>query len=392
MSRSDGGHLDYYKEFGISPVRYDLSDLGAHFDRRSSLYNQLGLPEIAFRGCRVLEVAPGSGHNSLYLAQSCPTFLDLVEPNPAGIKDILETYKKYNLQRTEPVLHKKKLQEFEPTSLYDVVICENWLGALPEERQLIKKLATFVTPGGVMVMTIVPLSGFMPNILRKLMANRIISGDMNFEAKTELLVRAFGPHLSTIKGMTRSHVDWVRDCMINPHYLNVALPLDVVLKDVGAKMELLGSSPSFNTDWRWFKSLSGDAWKFNENFYSNYVSHSHNFVDYRYLYPARTATKNEHIDGLCNQLHDAALKMERHLCEGHSWAQANPSQVLKLVEEIAKELLEISPHFSDALTEAGEALAADSLDVTNIANQKYFNALFGRETVYVSFTRRKDPV
>ncbi|MGA9298697.1 MAG: hypothetical protein WBW45_00465, partial [Bradyrhizobium sp.] len=60
------GHLGYYIEHGISPVTYRTDDIGAHFDRRDSLYRSLGLPSIAFKSADVLEVAPGSGQNSLY--------------------------------------------------------------------------------------------------------------------------------------------------------------------------------------------------------------------------------------------------------------------------------------------------------------------------------------
>lgn len=388
MLHSDRGHLEYYKKFGISPVRYDLSDLAAHFDRRSSLYRQLGLPEVAIRGCRVLEVAPGSGHNSLFLAQAHPASLDLVEPNPAGIADIGATYRQYKAPCTEPVLHEVTLQNFTPDGLYDLVLCENWLGALPDERELIKKLASMVSVGGAMVMTFVPHSGFMPNVLRKLMADKIAPSDMDFEAKTELFVRAFAPHLETIKSMTRSHVDWVRDCMINPHYLNVALPLDAVLADIGADMEILGSSPMFNSDWRWFKSLHGDARKFNEGFRDSYIANSHNFVDYRQVYAPRTAAENSKLETVCGDLHEAAVALEKHLVQGGGWNGDAASRVLQLIEDAAHELSAVSLHFSDALKEAGDALASDGLDADAVARQKHFNALFGRETVYISFTRR----
>jgi 2-polyprenyl-3-methyl-5-hydroxy-6-metoxy-1,4-benzoquinol methylase len=392
MLHSDCGHLEYYKKFAISPVRYDLSDLGAHFDRRSSLYRQLGLPEVAIRGCRVLEVAPGSGHNSLFLAQARPASLDLVEPNPAGIADIRATYSQYDAPCTEPTLHEKTLQDFEPDGLYDLVLCENWLGALPDERELIKKLASMASLGGALVMTIVPHSGFMPNVLRKLMADKIAAPDMDFDAKTELFVKAFGPHLATIASMTRSHVDWVRDCMINPHYLNVALPLDTVLADIGADMELLGSSPTFNTDWRWFKSLHGEARQFNESFRDSYVANSHNFVDYRQLYAPRTESENSKLETVCDDLHGAAVALEKNLMQGGDWNGADATRVLQLIEDAALELSTVSPHFSDALKEAGDALASDNLDAAAVANQKHFNALFGRETVYVSFTRRTNGV
>lgn len=391
MTYSDQGHLDYYKKFGISPVRYDLSDLDAHFDRRASLYRHLGLPEVAFRGAKVLEVAPGSGHNSLFVAQAQPATLDLVEPNPTGIRDIEETYAAQNLSLTQPTLHEQTFQEFEAGTRYDIVICENWLGSLPDERRMIGKLASLVAPRGVLVMTIVPPGGFLPNVLRKLMADRIVSADMPFEQKTDVLVKAFGPHLATIDGMTRSHRDWVRDCMINPHYLNVVLPLETVLAEVGSQLDILGSSPDFHTDWRWFKNLWGDQRSYNQAFEKSYVRNIHNFVDYRYIFDERTEEQNGELGDLFLKLHTAAIEIERRPGNEQVWGGSTVETFVELLAHVRKTLAKVSEHLSDALGEAGECLTSDTLDAETIADQKYMNRLFGRETIYVSLTRSNDP-
>src|SRR6188472_1033181 len=162
---SGGGHLDYYKQHGISPVSYQTDNIRAHLERRDSLYRSVGLPPIAFKGARVLEVAPGTGQNSLYLAMCQPSSLDLVEPNPAGLVAIEKTYESFTLPHTRPRIHPVRLEEFEPEEPFDVVLCENWLGNLPHERRLIGKLASLVGPGGVMILTIVPYVGFFPNVM-----------------------------------------------------------------------------------------------------------------------------------------------------------------------------------------------------------------------------------
>src|SRR5215217_8145515 len=90
--RTATGHLDYYTRHGINPVRYDTSDLRRHLERRASLYRTLGITPLAIRGARVLEVAPGTGQNSLYLAKQAPASLTLVEPNPIARRDIAAVY------------------------------------------------------------------------------------------------------------------------------------------------------------------------------------------------------------------------------------------------------------------------------------------------------------
>ena len=69
-------HLEFYEENNISPVRQDITNLERHIQRRSSLYEQLGLPSLLFRDKKILEVGPGSGHNSLYVASCMPNKYD----------------------------------------------------------------------------------------------------------------------------------------------------------------------------------------------------------------------------------------------------------------------------------------------------------------------------
>lgn len=53
--------LEYYGEHQISPVKQDISDLEIHYNRRKKLYRQCGIPTIAFRNAKILEVGPGGG-------------------------------------------------------------------------------------------------------------------------------------------------------------------------------------------------------------------------------------------------------------------------------------------------------------------------------------------
>ena len=66
-------HLEFYREHNIAPVRYDLSNIDAHLERRFSLYAKLGLLPLSFAKSSVLEVAAGTGHNSLYPAHLLPS-------------------------------------------------------------------------------------------------------------------------------------------------------------------------------------------------------------------------------------------------------------------------------------------------------------------------------
>jgi SAM-dependent methyltransferase len=385
---SNEGHLRYYEQHGISPVRYKADDIELHFDRRDSLYRSLGLPPAAFRGARVLEVAPGSGQNSLYVAACRPASLDLVEPNPAGLSDIRANYHAFARPHTAPKLHAVRLEAFETETRYDVVLCENWLGSLPSELALMRKLASLVAPGGVLVVTVVPLSGFFPNVMRRLLALRIIDPAATFEQNTAHAVEAFGSHLATIKDMTRSHRDWVHDCMLNPHYLNVALSFETVFETVGPMMEVLATFPRFTPDWRWFKSLVGARRGFSEAVLNAYRENLHTLVDYRNVWPPRPAASNASMDDAFSSLHRSALTWQNATTDAEK-AQAS-REIADRLSVIGSSLAEVDPQLGRAVAEVRSIWLRPQLDAAILRDMHEFKVLFGRETVYLSLTRARD--
>jgi 2-polyprenyl-3-methyl-5-hydroxy-6-metoxy-1,4-benzoquinol methylase len=380
-----GGHLEFYKAHGISPVRYLGRSVHEHFDRRDSLYRSLGLPPVAFRGARVLEVAPGSGQNSLYVASCRPAALDLVEPNPAGRRDIEATYAAHAGPVTKPALHPAMLQEFEPDGSYDIVICENWLGGLPDEVALIARLAGFLAPGGVLVVTTVPLAGFFANVMRRALARRLAAPDDDFERQTGRLVAAFGPHLATMKAMTRSHRDWVQDCMINPHYLHVALSIERVLEAAGGGCEVLATFPRFAADWRWFKTLVGSERRFNAHLVDQQRCNALSFVDHRSVRDPIAPTAAAALDEALGRLYRAVVAFDAVPTEAASAA------VAAALDEVRATLSPLAPDLAPALDELAAIWSRPRLAVEDVAGMTGFGPLFGRETVYVSLTRAREP-
>ena len=132
--------LDYYIHQGISPVHYNLKKINKHFQIRESLYRLLGFPPSFFKGKDIIEIAAGSGHNSIYTSTLLPNSFDLVEPNPIGCKDIKKTFKDLKHKHTKPKLYQEKLDDFKNSKLYDVVITEGWPGGyLNYDRSMLKK-------------------------------------------------------------------------------------------------------------------------------------------------------------------------------------------------------------------------------------------------------------
>ncbi len=384
-------HLEYYRQHGIAPVRYDLSNMEAHLQRREALYNKLGLLPIAFKGSSVVEVAAGTGHNSLYLAQLFPARLLLLEPNATAVDHIHAAYAGFDLPHTMPEIVTKTLEEFEPAEPFDVVLCENWLGNSTHELELLDKLAGMVAPGGAIVLTTVSPIGFVPNLLRRFLVPTLVPAEMDFEAKTQALEAAFGPHLNTLSAMTRSVHDWVQDNMLNPAYFGLCLSIPAVVERLSDDFDAIDTSPSFAEDWCWFKSLAGTGRRINENFLDEYWCKAHNYLDYRQTNTLGNPHATRQLEALGYEILAA---VEAHEDAPLARQSDVPAMETRLRELLAR-FIAVLPHdlpASAALREFDAAafdLPADSTDaIAAVARMERFGALFGRETTYLSLLHR----
>jgi 2-polyprenyl-3-methyl-5-hydroxy-6-metoxy-1,4-benzoquinol methylase len=382
-SRAGGKELlAFYEAHQILPVRYHGS-VDEHLDRRDALYRSLGLPVVALKGVRVLEVAAGTGQNSLHIASCGPASLDLVEPTATGRRAIEANYRAFDRPHTTPRLHACTLQEFEPDNPFDVVVCEGWLGSLPGDLDLIRKLVTFVTPGGVLVLTMILPSGLFANVMRKLFALRLLDPDRSIDEQTRLMVDVFRPHLATMPSMTRSYEDWVHDCIINPHFLNMALPLELLLQVVGTQLETLATFPRFDVDWRWFKELAGSARGFNNHVLATYRANVHNFIDHRRTFPPLSPDACAPLHRALADVHAAALAYQNQ----PSRIRDHDPRVADTLRQLSSDVDRLVPELSGPLDELRTVWAQAELRPEDVRDMKQFGQLFGRETVYISFTR-----
>ena len=381
-------HLDYYTKHGISPVHYLAKDMREHFERRASLYRSLGLLPLAFKGSRILEVAVGSGQNSLYIASLMPESLTLVEPNPTGIREIGALYRDTPVPHVSPELIETTLQAYVPTHAFDIVICENWLGNAPAERQLLRKLAGFLDEQGAMVVTTVTPTGFLPNLIRRALAVRYCDPHLPFEERTEHLVQMFEPHLRTMSAMTRSAVDWVHDNMMNPAYFNLCLTIPAVLQEVGDIVTAVGTNPSFAVDWRWFKALHGAGRGFNQHMVEQYDAALHNFLDFQLEFDQPDVQLNKLLESASVEFLEATRAYENSVLAN----KANQTDIANLADVLGRivDLLEPFPEQIKAGIQDGmKLLVAGDGDPVKVAHAGHFSRLFGRETVYLSLIREE---
>lgn len=379
-------HLNFYTEHSISPVHYTATNMEEHFERRASLYRTLGLLPLTFRGARVLETAVGSGQNSLYVASMMPESLTLLEPNQTAIREIRNLYEKTEVQHTSPVLVESTLQDYTPPHRFDIVICENWLGRVSGERLLMRKLAGFLEHNGMMVVTTITPTGFLPNLIRRALSVKYCDPRLSFAERTERLVAMFEPHLITMRAMTRSATDWVQDNMMNPAYFDICLTIPDVLQELDGAVTALGTNPSFSTDWRWFKSLHGDARDFNQHMIREYEAALHNFFDYQLVFTQPDTQLNRKLEKLCLEFLETVRDYECVALTG-AGQTSTLATVIETLEKIVRQLGHFPEQVKSGFETGLQLLSTSNDDFLNVAKPSPFSRLFGRETVYLSMIR-----
>lgn len=374
------GHLAFYNKHKISPVHQDIQNIDVHLDRRGSLYRCLGVLPSHFAKSTVLEIGPGSGHNSLYIASRQPPSYELVEPNATAVADINRLYRGFDRPHTLPVIHEVPFQEFQTHSRYDVCISEGWLGNAPSEREMLAKLAGYVAPGGVIVVTTVSPIGIIPNVLRKVISQKLVAGITGLAKQTEHLMGAWQSHLATIAFMSRPFPDWIQDNMLNPAYYGVCLTPQLVEETIGKNFSFYNCSPRVTSDWRWYKGLFGDNKDFNSKFLTSYFEQAHNFIDHTQLMPARHADKNRELEFLAWDL----------LYKANEWEKSGCGESAELVEaamRLNENIAEFSESIATAVGEAIDLFRRPNISVDDVNDMKMFKSLFGREMLYVSLVK-----
>jgi SAM-dependent methyltransferase len=379
--------LDYYLQREISPVHYLASNLTEHLERRQSLYDMLGLPGLVFRDKKVLEIAAGSGQNSLYVAAQRPSRYVIVEPNPVALRQIEETYRDFGIAHTRPEVIALTLENYPREETFDVVICEGWLGSSSHERALVGAIADRVAPGGMMVLTALSICGWLSNLIRFCLTQKLLAnGAADYDGQVRIVMEAFSPHLQTITGMTRRHEDWVKDNMVNPTYLDQGLTLEMVLEEAAPRgFTVFGASPDYITEWRWFKQLHGDNIRTNENVLACYERWSHNFLDYRRTFGERDAGLNRQLNVLSGALLEA-LSESKSKAPGEL-GKRYFSGIAAILGEIARNLETVAGDLGAAVEEAIRVLDAPDATPAAIAAMRDFKPWFGRETLYYCLQR-----
>ncbi len=295
--------LKFYEDLKISPVSQDISDFPRHIARRTALYRQLGLLPLTFSNAEVLEVGPGSGHNSIVTAGFKPRRLVLVEPNYTGFQAVTALFQDYSDSPLE--IHHAMLENYTEPGHFDIVLCEGLVSGLDNKEVFLNQLDARVRPGGVLVITCYDSVSMLFESLRRLIGKILIRDISKLEDQIDILTRAFGSHLATLKGMTRPPRDWILDNLLAPPVFNVKdyFSIEQAIGFFADRYYFYQSSPSFLANYTWYKELSTDPTEYNANYIDQFRANQHNLIHYQQeLNPPRAGKLNIELETECTEL------------------------------------------------------------------------------------------
>jgi SAM-dependent methyltransferase len=369
--------VDYYRERDISPVHQDISDRERHFGRRSSLYRYLGIPPLYVEGAHVLEFGPGSGDNALHTASLGPERYVLVDGNPRGVTETRAKLATTALPEGVVEVVASYVEDFKVVERFDLVVAEGLIPFQNEPVGFARHIASFVRPGGMLVVTCADSASAIGEIGRRLLANRIAPPSLPYAERRAQLSPVFASHLATLEGMSRSVDDWVDDNIAQPLTGKLYSMADAIESLAGDGFVVTGSSPQFLTDWRWYKRVYGSERNFNERAVESYYENVVNFLDYRETLDAHDAGIGRRIRTACDALYEAMHADDAGDAAGLPAAIAHLNEIAQLVEPIAASTAASLHALAVAL--AGDAATARATNA--------FSAHFGRGQQYLSFTR-----
>lgn len=389
--------LQFYGQNQISPVSQNIDDLALHFGRRIGLYRTLGLAVGLFEGRDILEVAPGSGHNSIVTATFKAKSYDLVEPNPTGFTNMVSLFREHNLCIDSIRFFNSRLEDFSEQKTYDVVICEGLIPGLSDQDEFLLRLANRVRKGGILVVTCADavsvffesLRRYLARLLVRELAHTLETRDGQQQA-VRILLPAFAPHLRALKGMSRPMEDWIWDNLLNPAAANLAgsheFSIEKCLGFFGDEFYYYGSSPVFMSNWNWYKNLPLSPREYNKNFVASFNSQRHAFLHYEETCLS-DGVVSEVLYGYCKAF---SIRLEERTPQ--DW-MAITSETISYDLEFVRRVRELAnqcglQRSGAAITEFLELFANRSIPGARaISEMTAFRGAFGRGQQYLSLVK-----
>jgi SAM-dependent methyltransferase len=366
--------VDFYRQNGISPVSQDIADLQRHYERRASLYRLMGIPPGAVTDKRVLEFGPGSGHNAIATAAFGPKHYRFVDGNPTGIARLRDLFAKHAPETPYDVVD-SLIEEYHAPERYDLVICEGVIPFQLDPKPFSRHVAGFAAPGGIVSLTTIDAVSFLGDLGRRLIADKLVPASVPAHERVQRLVPHFAPHISTLGGMSRPLEDYLYDNIVQP-LPGKMFSIPDAIDALDDEFDFYGSSPSFATELRWFKTLYGDAQQRNTRVREAYLCNILNLLDTRIELAPHDPKLGAAVLGHAEAVYAAMQALE-------AAGSDDTAHIAPLLTSIADLARPLAPQTAAALETLAAALAAPAGAMPGGP----FASFFGRGMQYVSFLR-----
>ena len=369
--------LSFYNRIGFAPTRQKVSSANTLSDRRSFLYRSLGIPNIAVRDSDIIEFGPGSGENSGILISLAPRSYKFVDGSEVVLTQLQDRLTITTFSSTSFQFSASDILDYEDDALYDLVICEGVLPMQIHPREMATHVLSFVRPGGAAILSCFDSVSAFSEIARRYLASSIFE-DLNYsERLVQQLVGFFKDDFTHLPGMSRKPEDWVLDSIVNPWLANF-FSLQDALEVANDGYALLGTSPRFLQDWRWFK----DPTALDENTtlalaVSNYRMNIHSLLDARFTGQARS--DDQANSSLIDVTSRIATRVRGHISGNVPYES----------EEFGEDVTQMLKTTGDLHHKTRQSLQGlvDWSASRDLSDLEQFRSLWGRGQQYISLVR-----
>ena len=377
----DSGLLNFYRANQISPVKQNIANLEVHYSRRRFLYQYLGVTPNCFHDREIIEFGPGSGHNALYNTSLHPKRYVLVDGNEVGLSECKQNFKQYFPHTQIHEFVHSRIEEFETTDRFDMVLCEGVIAHQAKPNLFLQHVASFVKKGGVVVISTSDYVSVLAEVLRRLISVKYVDLKAPLEKQWPILRKIFSPHLDSLRGMSRLYDDWIADNIVYQWEYNLFSIEDAILS-LDDSYSILGSSPKFLTDWRWYKEVYGNEANINENTIHQYRQNLVNFIDYRVAHLLMSESDAQAIEEICKEIYSFMVTSTK---EGSTRLYG---QVARCCSSLHALIADISPITGESLLEVSAFFSQPPVDHTHVNDAlPTFKTWFGRGQQYLSFVK-----
>ena len=370
--------VDFYSKNKISPVSQNIDDLDLHFQRRNSLFSNLGLPVSLLKDCDILEFGPGSGHNALYTISLMPKRYYLVDGNPKGLKDTEKLLSRYSIPDLK--LFSSLFLDFQVKDSFDIVWAEGCIPRQTDPISILKHLSSFTKIGGVFVVSTANGISYLSETIRRLGSFMNLNESLSLQEKVSALKPLLEGHLNFLKGRSRPVDDWIQDVILQPVEETKLLSIPDVIEGISDKYDLYGSSPRFVTDWRWYKDITGEDRNFNKYGLNSYYRNNINLLDYRFDFDPTSLDFGKELEKLSSESWLIMSNIQKG--DSSKW-----QSFFDLLNNISNLILKKAPETAKALNESSRWLQ-DGAPTKN--NLKLFPMWWGRGQQYLSLIRKNN--